>query len=183
MENKEKVITYEYMSINVKKELEPIYIDVYNCLGWELIDLEISLSPKDLLSSKISFKRDRKINNKQALLKIQKDINSTFINIEKLESKKNFKASFNAFGIGLIACVFLALSVFMMTGYLSLNTFTIPFQIIFGGIGILLCIPPYFVYKNTLALKTEELQPLINNEYDIISEKCEEADLLINNNK
>ena len=183
MENKDKVITYEYISINVKKELEPIYIDTYSCLGWELIDSEISISPQDLLSTKISFKRDRKINNKQALIKLQREIDNKFLNVEKLESQKKLRASFNAFGIGITACVFLALSVFMITGYLSLGTLTVPLQIIFGGIGLLLSIPPYFVYKNTLTLKIEELQPLIDDEYDAISEKCEEADLLINNKK
>ena len=181
MEN--KIITYDYISINVKKELELVYIDTYECLGWEFTHSEISMSPQDLLSTKIYFRRDRKINNKQALIKLQRDIDSKFRNIGKLESQKKFKASFNAYGIGLISCVFLALSVFMITDYLSFGTLTVPLQIIFGGVGMLLSIPPYFVYKNTLALTVEKIQPLINNEYDLISEKSEEAGLLINTQK
>ena len=180
MENKDKVITYEYMNIDVKKELEPAYIDAYSCLGWELVDSEITGSLQGFLNSTLSLKRDRKINNKQALIKLQREIDSKFRNIEKLESQKTFKASFNAFGIGLVACVFLALSVFTITEYLSFGSLSVPLEIIFGGIGLLLCIPPYFVYKNTLALKIEESQPLIDNEYDAINDKCEEADLLIN---
>ena len=180
MENKDKVITYEYTNMDVKKEFEPVYIDTYGCLGWELVDSEITGIPHRFLSSTLSFKRDRKINNKQALIKLQREIDSKFRNIEKLESQKTFKASLNAFGIGMIACVFLALSVFVITEYLSFGNLTVPLEIIFGGIGLLLCIPPYFVYKNTLTLKIEELQPLIHSEYDTISEKCEEADLLIN---
>ena len=179
----EKVITYEYTTISVKKEQEPIYIDTYGCLGWELVDAEISGNPREFLNSKLSFKRDRKINNKLALNRIQREMDSKFRNIEKFESQKYLKASANAYGIGMIACVFLALSVFMITGFLSLGTLTMPLQIISGGIGVLLCIPPYFVYTNTIALKTEQLQPLIEEEYDDISEKCEEAALLINANR
>ena len=183
MENKDKIITYEYITIYVKKEQEPVYIDTYNCLGWELVDSEIAGDIHNLLSTKLSFKRNRKINNKQALIKIQRDIDIKFKNIEKMESQKEIKASFNAYGIGIIACVFLALSVFMITGYIDLGAITFSLQVILGGIGVLLCIPPYFIYKNTLALKNEELEPLINREYEDISEKCEEADLLINNKK
>ena len=179
----EKAITYEYMSISVKREQEPVYVDTYECLGWKLVDSEMAVGTKGFLNTKLSFKRDRKINNKMALNKIEREMGSKFKNIEKLEAQKYMNASINAYGIGLIACVFLALSVFIITGFLKLGSLTMPLQIIFGGVGLLLCIPPYFVYNNTIALKTEQLQPLIDEEYNDISEKCEEAVLLINANR
>jgi len=178
MENNEKFATYEYTSINVKKELEAIYVDIYESFGWELVNNEIS-SELSFLRSKLSFKRDRKINNKNALNKLQKSIDVHFCNIDKLESQKYFRASFLAYLIGIISCVFMALSVFSITGYLTYGPLNFALQIVFGAIGTLLLVLPYFVYKNTVSLKTEEIQPLIDKEYDTISEICEEANLLV----
>ena len=178
MENKKDFVTYDYTTIIVRKNLEPIYIDVYESFGWELIDNEVN-SINSIMSSKLSFKRDRKINNKNALIKLQNTIDNNFSNIAKLESSKYLSASIKAYSIGVLACVFLALSVFMITGMLALGSLTFPLQIVLGAIGVILCIPPYFVYRNTVALKTEQIQPQINEEYDKISEKCEEANLLI----
>ena len=124
-------------------------------------------------------KLETKINNKTALNKLQKNITTHFSNIDKLEAKKTFDASFKAYSIGLLSCVFLALSVFLITGMITLGSLTFPLQILFGGIGIVLCIPPYFVYRNTLTLKSEQLDPIIDDEYEKISNICEEAHLLI----
>ena len=181
MKDNDKFVTYEYASVNVKKELEPIYMDIYESFGWELVNNELN-SELSFLRSKLSFKRDRKINNKMALNKLQKNIDVCFNNIEKLEMQKQFNASFKAYLIGIIACVFTALSVFSITGYLAFGSLTMAFQIVFGAIGTLLFIPPYFVYRNTVALKTEEVQPLIEKEYDNISGICEEANLLLSKN-
>jgi len=180
LKNSDNFATYEYTALSVKKELEPIYVDIYESFGWELLNNEIT-SEYSLLKSKLSFRRNRKINNKAALNKLHNKIDIHFTNITNLESQKYFWASFKAYLVGIISCVFLALSVFSITGLLTFGTMNSALQIVFGAIGTLLLIPPYFVYKNTLMLKSEEAQPLIDQEYDMISDICEEANLLIKN--
>jgi len=176
---KNEFTTYDYATINVKKNKESIYIDTYESFGWELTDSEINSANNGFINTKLSFKRNRKINNKSALIKLQKKLDVHFQNIDSLEAKKTINASFKAYGIGILAIIFLALSVFIITDYIDLGNLSIPLQIIFGAIGILLTIPPYFVYQNTVTLKTEQLQPQIDQEYDEISNICEEANLLL----
>lgn len=175
--------TYDYTTVTVRKELEPVYMDMYESFGWELTDNELGVLINGLGSSaKLSFKRDRKINNKTNLIRLQKRCEELFRNIDRLESEKTSTAMIKAFVVGIIGIVFLALSVFMITGYLTFGGATMFLQVIAGAIGILLCIPPYFIYRNTVTNKTAELDPLIDEQYDKISEICEEANTLIKEN-
>lgn len=175
--------TYDYTTVSVKKELEPVYLDMYESFGWELTDNELGIIMNGIGSSaKLSFKRDRKINNKTNLIRLQKRCDELFRNIDRLESEKTSTAMIKSLVVGFIGIVFLALSVFMITGYLTLDNATMVIQIISGVIGIVLCIPPYFIYRNTVINKTSELDPIIDEQYDKISEICEEANSLIQEN-
>lgn len=160
--------------ITVKKEMKSIYIDTYENFGWELTSIELSPNCNNLT---LYFRRDRKINKKSELNQLQKKVEVCFFNIKKYNNQKTSSASIKALSIGLLAIIFLALSVFIITDYIKIS---IIFSVLFGSIGILLCIPPYFVYKSTVVTKTEELEPLIDTEYDNISNLCEEAHNIIN---
>ena len=103
-----------------------------------------------------------------------------FSNIKKFENQKTSIATIKALSIGLLAIVCLALSVFIITDYIKIS---IIFAVLFGTIGILLCIPPYFIYKKNVNNSTERLDPLIDKEYDKISDICLKAHNLIVNNK
>lgn len=105
-----------------------------------------------------------------------KKVEVCFSNIGKLEKQKTSSAIIKSLVIGFIAILFLALSVFIITDYIKIHIF---FSALTGTIRIILCILPYFIYKNTVSKKTEELELLIDKEYDKISDFCEEAHSLI----
>lgn len=178
MDKNKNFITYDYTQITIKKEMESAYIDTYENFGWELTDSESSTKPSGISSNPtLYFRRDRKINKKSDLNKLQRKVDVCFSNIQKLKTQKTSLASIKALSIGFLAIIFLALSVFIITDYIKISVI---FSILFGSVGILLCIPPYFVYKSTVIKKTEELEPLIDKEYDNISDLCEEAHTLMN---
>ena len=102
-----------------------------------------------------------------------------FFKYKKYENQKTSIATIKALSIGVLAIVFIALSVFIITDYIKIS---IVFSIFFGIIGILLCIPPYFIYKHTVTNSTEKLDPLIDKEYDKISDICLKSHNLIENN-
>ena len=181
MDHNKNFKTYDYTSIVVSKEFESIYIDTYESFGWELTTSELSMQNTSMTKNiKLSFKRDRKINKKNDLNKLQKETEVCFSNIKKYENQKTSIATIKALSIGFLAIVFIALSVFIITDYIKIS---IVFSILFGIIGILLCIPPYFVYKKNTIRSTEKLDPLIDKEYDKISDICLNAHNLVVNNE
>ena len=172
--SKDNFRTFDYTSITVSKDMEPVYIDTYESFGWELTDNNIGFDTTSLLgSTKLSFRRDRRVPNKTELLKLQRKSEVLFKNIQTMEANKPKMAMIKALGLGIVGCAFLAISVF---SFLDSSWFIFA---IAGAIGLGLWIPPYFIYKNTLEKDIERLNPLIDETYDKISDLCEEANALI----
>lgn len=177
MEKDNNFVSYDYTQITVDKNMESIYIDTYENFGWELTESQLNAKSGQTLNNRtLYFRRNRKINNKNELNKLQRKVDICFSNIKNLEKKKNSSAMITSFSIGFLAIVFISLSVFAITGYLNVN---IVFSTILGIIGIGLCIPPYFVYKDISKKKSNEIEPLIDKAYDNLSDICEEAHNLI----
>ena len=176
MKDENKFITYDYTTITVNRDMESAYIDTYESMGWELVDNELGIQMSVLGSSRLSFRRNRKINNKSELLKIQRKCEEAFANINKYELEKTRGAMMKSLGLGILGCVFLAISVFSFLGELWI-IFSIA-----GAIGLGLWLPPYYVYRNTIIKDAERISPLIDGLHDRIGELCEEADALIKNN-
>ena len=118
-------VAYEYLSINVKSEKEPLYIDCYENYGWVLInnnatlledgDYYINNSYVNNRLVNLKFKRDRKIKNKAKLQSLQRKMESSLKEMERLEKKPNTKGIIVSLSIGLIGTIFLAISVFAIT--------------------------------------------------------------------
>ena len=177
MEQAKNPLTYDYLSYDVKKEMENVYIDIFKNLGWEFIGSEIGILNTGInINTKLNFKRDRKIAHKTELNSIKTEIEQCFFNIEKLTKNKYILPSIYAYSIGILGTILVALSVFAVTGYLNLNMI---FSTLLGIIGIALWIPPYFLYKNVLKEQDLKARPLIDNEYDKIDELCNKANKLI----
>ena len=104
---KDENIVYEYISINVKSELEPMYIDCYEHFGWihikneEKKDYYINNNVnQDIVN--IKFKRDRMISNKEELNELQKKCEKSFLKINRLEKEPVSFAISYALIIGMI---------------------------------------------------------------------------------
>ena len=86
MENQKenKPLTYDYKTVRVKRDMEAMYTDAYENLGWEVTST--TLADASLSYVNVSFKRDRKIVNKTELNKLQDEIDEVLTNIEKTKS-------------------------------------------------------------------------------------------------
>ena len=173
---REDYIAYEYISINVKSDLEPMYIDCYQNFGWIPInnsgkrDYYINANPKlDVVN--IKFKRNRNIKNKEELRKLQEKCENSFLTVNKLEKKPQSIATMYSLIIALVATVFMAISVFAVTGE---KVIWFP-AIVCGTIGIVGWILPYFVYKNVKDKKEIENKANIEEQKNIIYGTCEQA--------
>lgn len=160
---REDNVTYEYLSLNIKDDLEPMYIDFYESLGWLSIntgkrDYYINSDPKKNLVN-VKFKRNRRIQNKEELNKLQKQMEEIFEYIEKLEKKPNTKATVCAMIVGIIGIVFMAFALGTSTG----ETLLIVPTVIFSILTILCWSIPCFLYKKILEKEEYSLSEQIRN--------------------
>lgn len=179
---KEDNVTYEYLSLNIQNDFEPMYTDFYESLGWIPLDTGkrdyyINSNPKKNLVN-IKFKRNRKIQNKEKLNDLQKQMEEIFAYIEKIEMKPHTKGTFWSMLVGIIGLGFMALSLNFSTG----ENMQIILTIIFSLLTILSWSIPPFLYKKIVADETEKLKIEIDKEHEKIYDICEKGkDILIKN--
>lgn len=173
---KDDYIAYEYISINVKSDLEPMYIDCYENFGWIPVknngkrDYYInSYTNQNIVN--IKFKRDRKIQHKEELQKLQKKCEEAFVEVDRLEKRPQSVATIYSLIVAFIGIVFMAISVFSITGE---KVVWVP-AILGGILGIIGWTLPYFVYKNVKNKAETENKAKIEEQQNIIYETCEQA--------
>lgn len=165
---REDYIVYEYVSINVRKNLVHKYIDFYKNFGWIYInnkekrDYYINDIP-DLNTEEINFKRDRNINKKEKLNKLQEECEKALLAIDNLEKMPQILAQVYSLNMGFIALVFIAISVFMAIKNIWWA------MVICGVVGFISCIFPYPIYKKVLEQRKEKNKTKIEEQYDIIN--------------
>lgn len=167
----EEVVVYDYKTIKVKREIESLVTDTYENLGWELTNT--SAVEDSIFSINLSFKRDRKINNKLELLKLQEKADSIISNIESLQSKKKNSGLIPAittgvigalvFGGGMSMCMLLQGIGYMIGG------------IALGLVGAGICVIAYPIFKNVNKKARVKIEPLIENEFDKLADVCENS--------
>lgn len=194
-------VGYEYKTIIVPKELDGLWVDSLNTFGWTLEKkapavvkhvwgpLRVMLAPlavfggkfKELVTDhdskthvELSFKRNRHIENKAELNKLQLQFENCAKSIEALEASKKTGAAVAAYVIGLIGTVFMGISVF---SYLAAMT---PAFIIAAVPGFLGWIIPIFAYKALVSRKTRQVDPQIETQHDNIYEICQQASKIVN---
>jgi len=166
-------VGYEYKELTVPRNMESIYADGYQSFGWK--PSEVSGFITGITFSHMKFKRDRKILNKAELTRLQRQFDSCTNEIIALEKSKTTNATIFSIIVGIIACAFLAGSVFAI----SAPTPNIPLCIIFGLPGLIISIFPYFIFKSMTLKRTQKIEPLIDAKYDEIYEVCEKANSLL----
>lgn len=170
MENVKKIfIGLEYLEIESAERYAPLYEDGYANLGWELA------SKKEYGTSKVilRFRRDRKIRNKAELTRLQRKFDSVVRDIIQLERSKMVLGRIASLTVGLIGCAFLAGSVF------SIDSSQIVLTILFAIPGISCWLLPYVIYKKIVEVKTIEVTPKIEANYDELYEISEKGSRLL----
>ena len=173
---KQDYIAYEYISINVKSDLEPMYIDCYENFGWIHINntrkkdyyINSNINP-DIIN--IKFKRDREIKDREKLQALQEKCEKAFLEVHRLEKNSQSIATMYSLTIAFIATIFMAISVFAVTGE---KVIWFP-AIVGGAIGIIGWILPYFVYNNIKNKKEIENKTKIEKQQNIIHDTCKQA--------
>jgi hypothetical protein len=104
---------YEYLTIQVDRELEPLYKDTYRNFGWIIEGYGSALPNPSTVT--IKLKRDRRFSNRQAVLEQQRKAENALASITSLEHSKQNSAVIAAISGGIIGSAFLAGSVFAIT--------------------------------------------------------------------
>ena len=173
MEN-EKAVSYDYKVVRVRREMETIVTDCYESLGWELTNT--SSSEFSLFYLNLSFKRDRKIEHKNELLKLQDKLDTIIANIESLQSKKKNAGKPEAITMGVVGA--LTLGGGMSMTMLNTSVGMIAGGIAIGVVGIAIGLLGFLVHKCFRKKKGENIQPVLESEYDKLADICEQANKL-----
>ena len=175
MKNESNYIGYEYRDISVNGDMESLYVDSYECFGWQFEGRQPSLMGITSGTVILKFKRDRKVLNKAELTRLQRHFDSCVSEITRMEQSKTNYASVVAFTIGIIGTAFMAGAVFSYLANLIVLCIVLAVPAFVGWI------VPYFAYLSTFEKKKTKVAPLIESKYDEIYEVCEKANGLLYN--
>ena len=175
MRSERNYIGYEYRDISVESDMESLYIDSYECFGWQFEGRQASLLGLGSGTANLKFKRDRKVLNKAELTRLQRHFDSCVSEITRMEQSKTNYASVAAFTIGIIGTAFMAGAVFSYLASMIVLCIVLAVPAFIGWIS------PYFAYRSTFEKKKAKVTPLIESKYDEIYEVCEKASGLLYN--
>lgn len=167
----ENAVVYDYKTIRVKRSIETLVCDTYENLGWELTNT--SSVEGSIFYVNLSFKRNRKTENKTELLKLQEKADSVIATIENLQSKKKTAGTGSSVGLGVVGaltfgggmsmCMLLSGVGYMLGG------------IALGIVGAGICALAYPLFKKVNKKKGDQIQPILESEYDKLADICEQG--------
>ena len=199
MSNKESYVGYEYKTVNATHDSAEMHIDCMKNFGWSLVEDEgydiqnllSNLNPANLgrnIASTaqtfgetadaapavvLKFKRDRRIENKPQLNKLEREYEAALSAINKAERKNSAQTMGVSLGTGLIGAVFVGLSAY---NFASSN---IALGVIFAVIGAIGWAIGFFSYKKVGNKKSTQSEPYIQEQMDIVFNTCEKAHALL----
>ena len=199
MNNKENFVSYEYKSINTTRRSAEMYIDSMNNFGWTLVEDDRSgfdhlinnLNPVNLghnianaaqtfgetadgsAAITLKFKRDRNIENKQKLNKLEKEYEDALSAINRIERKNAAQTMGISMGTGIIGAVFVGLSVY---SFISSN---VVLGILFAVLGAVGWAIGFFSNKKVGDKKSTQAEPKVQEQLNVVYNTCEKAHTLL----
>ncbi|MFT4110896.1 hypothetical protein [Propionicimonas sp.] len=169
-------VAYEYLTVQAGRDLEALYKDTYRGFGWI-----VETSTAGVLSGgtpnpnqvTIKLKRDRRIRNRPLVNELQRKAENALEAIRDLESSRTSAAVATALGFGVIGSGLLAGSVFAIQADLWL--LSIPL----GMVGLLGWLAGYLAHGKVRTRKTAQTAPLIDQQYEIVYDACDQAARLL----
>lgn len=170
--NVKEFYSYDYLAVEVNNTNAPEVMDCYESLGWEATGSDSYVENRSL-KAMLNFKRDRKIKNKEQLIRQQAKLDDAYANIKTLEKKKKEMPNIVSLILGIIGSLILGggMSLCMVLG----GTIPMVCGIIVGVIGIVVCAVNYPIYKKILSKKSAKINPLISKKKEEIATICETA--------
>lgn len=201
MEQNKKFTNYEYKSVVVNRDKESVWKDSYQNMGWELEKsqpaivkhvfgpIRIMIAPLAIIPGtpfakmavdhksetkvELTFKRNRNLDNKAEINRLQLKFESAVKTIGQLEDSRITGAATASYMIGLLGTIFMAGSVFSYLG-----GFLLP-SIVLAVPGFICWLVSYFAYRGFKDKKTRKVAPMIEEQYDTIYDICQKANVLI----
>ena len=196
---KENFVAYEYKNVTTSQNSAAMCIDCMYNFGWmpiedDMYSLEAILSnlnPVNLgknisnvaqsiggtsdesMAITLKFKRDRNIENKDALIKLEKEYEDAMVEITKIERKNNAQSMGVSLGTGIIGTVFIGLAIY---NFIFSNTILGILFAVIGGIGWII---GFFSNQKINHKKSAKSDSFIQDQLNIISFSCEKAHSLI----
>jgi len=164
-------VSYEYKSVTVSSNMKSVYLDGYANFGWEFYGTEPA--PQGSIAIVLRFRRDRRLKNKLELCRLERELENSLHEIEKLEKIKDAKTMAFSIGFGILGAAFLigSASSFFAGNILLCIVLLIP-AAISGVIG--------YVSSSSMKRKQDEkIAPQIDNYYDSVHKTCEKANTLL----
>lgn len=172
MENRD-YISYEYKTKNVKLTDQTRMMDLYESFGWE-----VTQTNKAVNGVLISFKRDRKLNHKQELSRLERKAEEYLDSLKHLEQSKTRGATIFAFTFGII-CTLIFGGGMSMTLIENVKLSFMIIGIALGVIGMILCGMNYLIYKKMVEKKTKQVLPLIDEQDEQLANILEQGNDLL----
>jgi len=174
MEQQNNYRSYEYMTKTAGSREAGEIINRYESLGWEL-----DRHADGLLLTTLTFKRDRNINNKSQLNRLQLRIEDAGNEIVYLEESKTKGATI----FSLAAGIFGALTFGGGMSLIMFNADPVSWGAVIGGtvlgvVGGAIAAVVYPIYKRLIRKKTAKINPRIEEKRDEIADLCQEAYLM-----
>lgn len=186
-------VGYEYIEITVSTSSASMYIDCYENFGWEVDENTSCFSGRDRdkhgeisggirdasfghqNQTVVRLKRNRKIMAKTELTRLQRHFEACINELKALERAKTQAAAVWALIVGIVGTVFMAGSVFAVSG----DPPVIWLCALLAVPGFAGWILPYFLYGYISRKKTQKIQPLMEEKLDEIYKICEKGHSLL----
>ena len=199
MSNNENFLAYEYKNVTVKRNSAGMYIDCMENFGWKLVEndgydagtLLTNLHPVNLgrniasaaqsfgetadpsETMTLKFKRDRRIENKQQLEKLEREYEEALSAINKVERKKAAQKMGISLGTGIIGTVFIGLAV-----YTFVFANIVP-GVLFAAVGAIGWAIGFFSNIKIGKKKSTQAAPYVEEQLNIVYSACEKAHALL----
>jgi len=199
MSNKENFVAYEYKNVTVKRNSAGMYIDCMENFGWSLVEndgydvgaLLTNLNPVNLGKNianaaqsfgetadpsetmMLKFKRDRRIENKQQLEKLEREYEEALSAINKAERKNVAQTMGISLGTGIIGTVFIGLAVY---NFIFSNTVL---GVLFAAVGAVGWTIGFFSNMKVGKKKSAQTEPYVQEQLNIVYSTCEKAHALL----
>ena len=161
-------VAYEYSTIVVPRDKEALYRDSYQAFGWSAESYGSTGSGVTL-----KLKRDRALRSREVLTELQRTTETALRTITGLERSRSTAATIISTTIGIVGAAFLAGSIFAMDPVLTV------LSVVLGAVGLIGWVLPWFVHRAIAARRTAQVKPLIDHQYDVISDSCARAASLL----
>ena len=164
---KNEFIAYEYKDITISKKRANMFLDLIENFGWEVTN-----SSKKLNKVEFSLKKCyNDNNNKEEILKLEKDFFSGFDKLEKINNDKKEKGQIVSISVGLVgtACMAGATFSFLASLIAPMVALAIPGFALWGLAPVL----NNKINKKKEQLVNEQSQELTNKLYSIAKQAFE----------